>query len=423
MSLLKLNTVSYVFYFQIITSAFVGSIFLATGTIDYHPYAKPISNWIKVESWMWVMYSIIMMPLGMIAFNNLIKIKPLVQFRKYLKRDIELVKKDRTNILLLLAMIICSIAIITFIFVKLERIPLFTLLIDGDAEQAAIERVAVRYNLGWLDYIKNLFGLMVIPIFAYYSYVVAQVRKKWYYFFMCSILIVIALLMLTFDIQKAPIAFFILGFLILQTFISKGIPLSYFFLFGILPVVLILIAYQLTTDTDAIRLFCNPTSAFYGRVFLSGYFAFPLSMEFFPEIISQPTYYSGIPSFVLTFLDIENTESARLVMQQMNPEGVKEGTANLFSGYYMGEAFANYGYLGLVISPVIVGVVVQVVHNYLLAHKKDPLILAFYAFITVKWLLGAGVVSFIYLKIILFPFVFYISIKLLLNLFIKLVDK
>ncbi len=31
MSLLKLNTISYVFYFQIIVSGFVGSVFLALG--------------------------------------------------------------------------------------------------------------------------------------------------------------------------------------------------------------------------------------------------------------------------------------------------------------------------------------------------------------------------------------------------------
>ena len=107
---------------------------------------------------------------------------------------------------------------------------------------------------------------------------------------------------------------------------------------------------------------------------------------------------------------------------QMNPEGVINGTANLFSGYYLGEAYANYGYLGLIISPFIVGGVVQVVHNYLLTHKKDPLILAFYTFITVKWLLGSGVVSFLYLKIILFPLVFYIGTKFLLKLFIKYIE-
>ena len=423
MSLLKLNTVSYVFYFQIITSAFVGSIFLATGAIDYHTYAQPISNWIKIESWMWVMYSIVIMPIAMIAFNSLVLIKPLSQFKKFLKQNITLEKSNKINVFVLLAMVISSVSILLFIFTNLERVPLFTLLIEGDVKQAAIDRVSVRYDLGWLDYVKNLFGLMMIPIFAYYAYVVAQVKKKWYYYLMCFILIGVAALMLTFDTQKAPVAFFILGFLIIQTLISKGIPIKYFLLFGIIPLILILVAYQLTTDRSPVELFMNPTSAFYGRVFLTGYFAFPLSLEFFPEIISQPTYYSGIPSFVLTFLDIENTESARRLMIQMNPKGVRAGTANLFSGYYLGDAYANYGYLGLIISPIIVGGVVQIVHNYLLTHKKDPLIIAFYAFITVKWLLNAGVVSFIYLKIILFPFIFYLGSKLLLTLFLKLIKK
>ena len=422
MSLLRLNTISYVFYFQIIISAFFGSIFLATGIIDYHPYAEPLSDWVKVESWMWVMYSIVMMPLGMVFFNYFVGVKPLILFKDYFKRDVDTLKKNGLEFLILLMMLLVSASILIFIFQKIEKVPLFTLLIDGDVKQAAIDRVSVRYSLGWMDYVKNLFGLMMIPIFAYYSYVVAQIKKKWYFYVICLALICIASLMLAFDTQKAPLAFFVLGFLILQTFISKGIQLKYFLLFGILAILLILIAYQLTGKENALGMFLEPTSAFYGRVFLTGYFAFPLSLEFFPDIISQPTYYSGFPSFVLSFLDIENTESARLVMMQMNPEGVINGTANLFSGYYLGEAYANYGYLGLIISPFIVGGVVQVVHNYLLTHKKDPLILAFYTFITVKWLLGSGVVSFLYLKIILFPLVFYIRTKFLLKLFIKYIE-
>ena len=51
MSPLKLNTVSYVFYVQIITSGLVGSVLLATGVLDYHPDVAFMSDGIKFEAW------------------------------------------------------------------------------------------------------------------------------------------------------------------------------------------------------------------------------------------------------------------------------------------------------------------------------------------------------------------------------------
>lgn len=51
MSPLKLNTVSYVFYVQLVTSGLVGSVLLAIGAVDYHPDVKFISDAVKLEAW------------------------------------------------------------------------------------------------------------------------------------------------------------------------------------------------------------------------------------------------------------------------------------------------------------------------------------------------------------------------------------
>ncbi len=399
MSLLKLNTVSYVFYFQIITSALVGSVLLASGVIDYHPYAEPLSYATKIEAWMWVLYSILAMPLGMLLLNRICKVDAKERLNEFLRREIHIDGTSVGNNLVLIGMAILSVLTLAYVVYNTEVIPLQTLL-EGNPEEATIQRVSAKYDFKGIVYIRSFFGLMLMPVFAYYSYLHLRLRKTPFHLIVFLVCLSATSLLLVLDTQKAPVAFFGMGFFLMEVFITGRINIRKAGIFIGIALLLLLIGYQLTTGASGFDSLTRLNSAFYGRTFLSGYFGFPLSLEFFPDVISDPTYTAGIPKFLR---DSEFTESARLIMMRMNPEGVKEGTANLFSSYYLGEAWANYGYLGLLISPFLVGMVIQVVHIWLLKSPKAPLVLAFYGMVTERWLVGAGVVGFLYLKIILFP--------------------
>ncbi|MBA3900454.1 MAG: oligosaccharide repeat unit polymerase [Bacteroidetes bacterium] len=415
MSLFKLNTVSYVFYFQIITSAFVGSILLATGSIDYHPMVQGISYGTKISAWAWVMYSMLTLPLAMLFLNYIFRFQPKAAFNDYLNKPFDFQSNDFLNKMILSGMVLFAILILWYIFHYTNRIPIITLLTENNPEQAGIDRVDSKRSFSGLDYIKNLGGVVLVPTLAYFSYIFMVKKKNFFYVICFLFLFFISTVLLIYDIQKAPVAFFLFGFLILHTFLFGGVSAKKFLIFTGLGIGLLLLGYQYTSNVNAFDQFTRFNSAFYGRIFISGYLGFPLSLELFPEIIKQPTYQIGLPGFILNFLNLENTESARLLMAHINPEGYEKGSANLVSSYFLGEAYANYGYIGLLIAPLIVGFVVQSVHIFLLKRPKDPLLLAFYASITVKWLLGAGFVSFLYLKIIFFPLVLYFLVKIIIN--------
>jgi len=413
MSLLKLNTVSYVFYVQIVTSGLVGSVLLAIGVLDYHPDVAFISDKVKFEAWVWTMYSILAMPIGMILLNRVLHLNVRELFNQYLQAPIEMVGSINRNKLFLILLTIFGLFILAYVFYTTERVALYTLLVEGDTDQANIDRITSRRNYAGSTYVKNLLGLIVLPVIAYYSYVLLRLYKSSFFFFVFLINFIVAILMVSNDIQKAPIAFFVLGFAILEVFISKGISLSKFLFFLAIPVFLILIGYSLTTDVTVFDQFTRFNSAFYGRTFVSGYFGFPLSLELFPDVITEQTHMVGIPRSFLSGNMRNLEESARLIKIFTHPETIEAGTGNLYSGYYMGEAWANYGFIGLVIAPFIVGFVVQSVHLFLLLHQKNPWLLAFYCGITVKWVVGAGFVNFLYLKMLIWPLILYGSINLL----------
>jgi hypothetical protein len=62
---------------------------------------------------------------------------------------------------------------------------------------------------------------------------------------------------------------------------------------------------------------------------------------------------------------------------------------------------------------------VQSVHLFLLLHKKSPLLLAFYAALTVKWVVGSGFVSFLFLKMLIWPILLYGLINFVLKRILK----
>ena len=413
-SLLHLNTVSYVMYFQLFLMAVVGSVLVATKKVDYHYMIAPVSDAVKVYAWVGVMYSIIAMPLGMILLNNMLKIRNIREkLKDYVRKPIkcDFGSKSQNNILLILT--IFSTLVLVYVLTSNDIIPIFEL-IKGNKKVAAVGRILVRREFGGIEYIKNLLGLILIPIFAYFSYIIWQRNKSFIRFVFMLILNFNAILLLIYDTQKAPFVFFLMGYIIILTMVKNGVSLFKFIFFIISALLLVSLGYYMTGERGIDQLL-DPTSALYGRIFISGYGGYVLSLHFFHDIIKDSTIFIGIPHAILDFFHLPSTESARLLMQQINPEGVKAGTANLISSYYLGEAYANYGILGIVFSPFIVGFIVQSLHIILLQSRKYPLWIAFYAFITQRWLLNAGFVNFLYLKIILYPLLIVFLVKVFFN--------
>jgi hypothetical protein len=419
MSPLKLNTVSYVFYVQIVTSGLVASVMLATGVLDYNHDVALLSENVKIEAWIWTMYSIIIMPFGMLMLNKLLKVEARKVFNKYLTSSVEIRGTIERNRLAVFVFTLMAILVLAYVLINTKNIPLYTLVVEGDADQANIDRISSRRNFGGLDHIKNLLGLIVVPVVAYYSYVLFRVFKTQFFFFIFLINFFVAILMVSHDIQKAPIAFFILGFGVLEVFISKGISIRTFLVFGGSAVGLVLVGYSLTSDRDMFDQFFRFNSAFYGRTFVVGYYGFPLSLELFPNIITDQTHLVGIPQFLIENNNEEIRESARLLKMYVHPESIKSGKGNLYSGFYMGEAWANYGYVGLVAAPLVVGFVIQSVHLFVIHHKKNPWLLAFYAGITVKWVVSGGFVNFLFLKLLIWPFILFAGTNYVLKLILK----
>ena len=70
--------------------------------------------------------------------------------------------------------------------------------------------------------------------------------------------------------------------------------------------------------------------------------------------------------------------AARITMQAFNPAGVAAGTAGVMNSLYVAEAWANFGLLGVLLSPLWVGIVIQTLYIFFLKSPKSPFHLAFF---------------------------------------------
>ncbi len=413
-SLRKFNSTTFVFVFSILISTYIGATLSALGLVNFHYMISPASPETKISAFFWVCYSVIIIPLTMIFVNNSLGIKNMPKlFNEFISKPTVNTFSNNTISIINLVMIIFSLFTIIYIFYYSGASPIIKA-IEGDFESAASERNMTKRGFGGIIYIKNLAGFYLLPIFSYFSYFQFINNKRFLNFIGFLVLFLINIALLIYDIQKAPIVLYLMGLLVINVLVKGEVSrativkvfLSLFFI--------LIIGYTITTGRD-ISSFLSYKSSFFTRLTLSSYGGYLLSMEWFPNEITTSTWFVGIPSLFLNIFNVEPIESARLVMTKLNPEGVENGTAGIASSYFLAEAWANFGYLGLIISPIIIGIVVQVLQLFLVLSKKDPMILSFYAFISTHWLIQNGFSNFLYLKQLIFPFILYVMVKIIMN--------
>lgn len=414
----KINTVSFIFYRDIIPVVFIGSLLIFNNLVDNHYVVALLSDETKFKGLLFVLYSLITIPLGMIFLNYLSKINVKTSFDSYRKNEIFQELNFITTKTLAIFLSVISLGTLIYILISSPYVPILSAL-KGDTELASIQRRAVKADFSGIIYIRNIMGLYFIPIVTYYMYVQKVALKSLFFNVLFYFNLIITTILLTYDTQKAQIIYFLIGFLILDTFIKGKIPRIKLIMIGIFSLVGVLVMYIITTDALLNHLLRFDSVIMY-RLFIGQISGYYLSLEWFPNLITDSTYLVGIPSFILKLFGVENVESARLLMMYLNPQGVEAGSAGLVSSYFLGEAWANYGYWGLIMGPFIVGIVLQSVHIWLLKSQKNAFNLSLYTIITTKWVITGGFTSFLYLKVLIIPILLYVFYKLLINFIINL---
>ena len=72
-------------------------------------------------------------------------------------------------------------------------------------------------------------------------------------------------------------------------------------------------------------------------------------------------------------------------MEVFNPAGIALNVAGVMNSLFVAEAYANFGYWGVLFSPVIVAIAMTIIPNLVISGKKTPIKLLLYVICTIEW--------------------------------------
>lgn len=406
---------SWIYYYEFILLTLIGAV-LVVYQVDHHYMINKLTDeHSRVIGFYAVLYTLLSFPIGMKFANFVFRVKRAdLLFEKYTTSPIQYEKKYNDHNVRILLILLSGISVLSVIYVLyvLGDIPLLRFFRPSEFFNFAEFRIEASRNFQGNEYIRNLFALSLTPILSYIAYGYwlrdrTLFSRIWFY-----VMLLFTVLILTYNFEKAPILIYLLGFVFYQVYwkgnISKKTMVVSFL--GLLVLIVGMYAViMLGTDIDFSILF-NYNSGILGRLLLSQGAGTFLAFDIFPDM--HPYLgFSSVSEFISNSFGLEYSEKAsRLIMEQINPEGVKMGIAGIVNSLFIGEAWANFGIYGVVLAPLYVGFLIQSLYLFFLKSAKTPFLLALFVSFSIKGSITGGFNNYFYNMNFLFLLFVFLSV-------------
>jgi len=417
MALNRLNMISVIFYFYLVFVSYIGAVFIAKG-FGSNPVLNNVKHETRLFGWIVVSYVMIAVPIGIRIVRWFFRIKHIENiYNKYVFGDIvPLMSKNDSYIKLSLFFLSFLCLLSTFYVIyfvgEIPQINFFSFTSQADA---LLERNKINRGFMGIYAIKSVFFEHLTPLlslisYAYYRMTNSKKDKYWFYF-----MLFLTLFMLTFTLAKSPLIGYGIMFMILRVYIDGFIMWKRFLfssLLGLGGIILMFFVVARNADINIVL------QMLFNRIFFNQISGTFLMLEIFPELYEHIGFSSISKPISDIFFGGYSDPATRLAMKFAFPGASSEGLMNLLSTLFIGEAWANFGWLGLIISPVYVGVIIGVFYYLILTSRKTPIFLGFLAYFSFKVNFASQFNQYIYnsvVFIIIFIFLFSFFYALLLK--------
>tara|TARA_R110002072_G_C7970608_1_gene534764 strand:- start:1770 stop:3107 length:1338 start_codon:yes stop_codon:yes gene_type:complete len=374
MALNRLNMISIIFYFYLIFMSYLGTVFIANG-FGENPVLNKVSSQTRVFGWIVISYVMIGVPIGIRLSKYFFKIKCIEKtYNNYVYGNIVslITKKDsyiKLPLYILSFFCLLSTFYVIYIVGKIPQVNFFNFTSQVDA---LIDRNEISRGFKGIYAIKSVFFEQLTPLLSLISYAYFRMTNSikdriWFYF-----MLFLTLFMLTFTLAKSPLISYGIMFVILKIYIDGYIKWKYFLVSSILGLFGIIFMFSIVargTDINVVLYFL------FNRIFfdqISGTF---LMFEIFPSYNDFIGFTSLSKPISNLFFESYSEPATRLAMEYAFPVATEQGLMNLLSTLFIGEAWANFGWFGLIISPIYIGLIVGVFYYFILTSRKTPIFL------------------------------------------------
>lgn len=397
LSLTRLNMISWVFYYNIILQSFFAAILVVNRWDNHYLINKLTNQDARFYGWLAVMYTSVALPIGMLLANFVFRKKTITVVNTYIHRPIVSLLSPKDSYVKIPLFIFSCISILAILYTlySLPQIPILKVFRGGSAYELAVLRASASRDFGGNELFRNIFGLNLTPIltFVYYGYYKKSRRR----FDLCMFVVMLffTFLILTYNLEKSPLISFFLGFLFFKVLVDGSIPKKILYIGGgSLFAILIAMYIYIANQTDVFALISTYNKGILGRILLSQSAGTYLMFDIFPKI-HDFIGFESISSYTSAMFGIEHSDRAARILMSYIKGGDLEA-AGVVNSLFIGEAWSNFGWVGVLISPIFVGVVIQTLFLSLLSMKKTPLFLALLTFFSYKSSVTGGFNDYIY---------------------------
>ena len=384
LSILKPNLLSITFYYSLLVTSFIGSLLIVLNIDDFYMMNKLVHQQYRVIGFAVICSVMVIMPLTMAIVAKLSGFNGKYEFQHYLDKPIEHIGAGRKEFFWFFAgLSAISMLAIAYTILKSPQIPIFELL-RGGAGDAARNRIEAAREFRGNVLIRNIFGITLTPLLSLIAYIftVLTNEAKWKILFVITL--AGAVFISVYDLSKSPIFFYILTFLLVRVMIGKTkLTWEKVLTIGVLGAGALVMIYVFLSGVKGIETFLSYRSGPIGRIILSQCAPTFLHLEIYSETLPF-LHGRSLPSLLTGLYDQESIRSARVVMAQLFPAQVANGTAGVLNTLFVGEAFANFGYIGVLIGTIYIGVLVQIAYIVFVRLPKNPVFICLFVYFSVN---------------------------------------
>ena len=254
-------------------------------------------------------------------------------------------------------------------------------------------RTDININFNGIYQVKSIFFEQLLPLLSFISYSYYKMTKTKYDLLWFSLMLFLTIFMLTFTLSKSPLIGYVISFVIMKVYIDGKYGWKKLILLGsVIFLGLITFFIFIVRDGDA-----NFISFYLFNRFIydqiSGTF---LMLHIFPDIYD----FIGFNSFSnlvsnLFYLN-HSDNAARIAMNFAFPAATESGYMNLLSTLFIGESWANFGFIGVLFSPLYVGFITGLFYFSILKSPKTPLFIGVLSYFSFRVCFGTQFNSYVY---------------------------
>lgn len=386
LSLNRPNLHLVIFGYVYLISSLIGSLLIVLEIDHSYIINKLLFPESRQLGFILVCGSFLLFSFTTVIVSKITGFQPDVEFNQYWNKPVdEVFTSDQNKKLffrIFLGLSIVSLLAVIYTLVHTSTIPLFSAILGNTADLAK-GRIDAKEGYTGIVYVKNILAIGLTPLLSIIAFAYALKTRLWSWRVLFGFLLVAAVIIQAYNFEKAPALFYMIMLILTSIFVGKlRLNLRLILLFTVIGVAYIVVMYTLLGATGS-STFLNYSQGPIGRIILTQIAPMYIFVDRFGEVYPFLHLY-GLPESILQLYNVDQMSSARVIMMDLFPEKVQEGTAGVLNTLYVGEAFATYGVWGVMLGSVYLGIFVQVLYILFVRLPKHPVFISLFVFFIIN---------------------------------------